>query len=75
MKGGWAGWQKVSNAWICSIGSLGSFEEFKQGSCSVMSDFLQPPGRVAHHTPLSLGFSQQKYWNGLPFHSPGIFPT
>ena len=25
-------------------------------------------------TPLSLGFSRQEYWNGLPFSSPGIFP-
>ena len=22
-----------------------------------------------------MGFSRQKYWNGLPFPSPGIFPT
>ena len=26
---------------------------------------------VAHQAPLSLGFSRQKYWNVLPFPSPG----
>ena len=24
---------------------------------------------VAYQAPLSMGFSRQKYWNGLPFHS------
>ena len=28
------------------------------------------PWMVAHQAPLSLGFSQQKYWSGLPFHLP-----
>ena len=26
---------------------------------------------VAHQAPLSMGFSRQKYWNGLPFPLPG----
>ena len=26
---------------------------------------------VAHQAPLSLGFSRQEYWSGLPFPSPG----
>ena len=25
--------------------------------------------------PLSTGFPRQEYWSGLPFPSPGIFPT
>ena len=30
---------------------------------------------VAHQAPLSMGFSRQEYWSGLPFPSPGeIFP-
>ena len=28
----------------------------------------------AHQAPLSLGFSRQEYWSGLPFHSPGELP-
>ena len=29
------------------------------------------PWTVVHLTPLSMGFSRQKYWSGLPFPSPG----
>ena len=32
------------------------------------------PGTVAHHTPMSIGFSRQEYWSGLPFPSPGGLP-
>ena len=30
---------------------------------------------VAHQTPLSMGFSRQEYWSGLPFPLQGIFLT
>ena len=29
------------------------------------------PWTVAHQAPLSMAFSRQEYWNGLPFPSPG----
>ena len=29
---------------------------------------------VAGQAPLSMGFSRQEYWSGLPFPSPGKFP-
>ena len=29
---------------------------------------------VAHQAPLSMGFSRQEYWNGLPFPSLGDLP-
>ena len=29
------------------------------------------PWTVARQAPLSMGFFQQEYWNGLPFPSPG----
>ena len=28
------------------------------------------PERAAHQAPLSLGFSRQEHWSGLPFPSP-----
>ena len=28
------------------------------------------PQMAAHQAPLSLGFSRQEYWSGLPFPSP-----
>ena len=33
------------------------------------------PITVTSQTPLSMGFSRQKYWNGLPFLSPGDLPN
>ena len=33
------------------------------------------PWTVAHQAPLSMGFSRQEYWSGLPFLLQGIFPT
>ena len=30
---------------------------------------------IAHQIPLSMGFSWQKYWNGLPFPSSGDLPS
>ena len=30
---------------------------------------------VAHKVPLSMGFSRQEYWSGLPFPSPGDLPN
>ena len=38
----------------------------------VVSDSLQPHGLVAHQAPLSLEFSRQEYWSGLPFPSPTL---
>ena len=32
------------------------------------------PRTVAHQAPLSMGFSRQEYWSGLPFPSPGHLP-
>ena len=33
------------------------------------------PWTVARHAPLSMGFSKQEYWSGLPFPSPGDLPN
>ena len=32
------------------------------------------PWTVAYQAPLSMEFSRQEYWNGLPFPSPGDLP-
>ena len=32
------------------------------------------PGTVAQQAPLSMEFSRQEYWSGLPFPSPGDLP-
>ena len=33
------------------------------------------PGAVAHQAPLSIGFSRQECWSGLPFLSPVDLPA
>ena len=33
------------------------------------------PGTVACQAPLSMGFSRQEYWGGLPFPSAGDLPN
>ena len=35
---------------------------------------LATPWTVARQAPLSMGFSRQQYWSGLPFPSPGDLP-
>ena len=43
-------------------------------SHSEMSNSLRPPWTVVHQTLLSMGFSRQEYWSGLPFPLPGYLP-
>ena len=33
------------------------------------------PWTVAHQASLSMGFSRQEYWSGVPFPSPGDLPN
>ena len=35
---------------------------------------LATPWTVARKVPLSMGFSRQEFWSGLPFLSPGDLP-
>ena len=41
---------------------------------SVMSDSSWPYGSAAHQAPISVGFSRQEYWGGLPCIPPGNLP-
>ena len=43
------------------------------GSHSAVSDFATP-WTVSPQTPVSMEFSRQEYWSGLPFLSPGDLP-
>ena len=36
---------------------------------------LATPWTAAYHAPLSMGFSRQEYWSGVPLPSPVGFPT
>jgi len=39
-----------------------------------MSNSFATPWTIAHQAPLSMEFSRQEYWSGLPFPSPGDLP-
>ena len=39
--------------------------------CQILRNFTET---VAHQAPLSIGFSRQEYWSGLPFPFPGSEP-
>ena len=39
-----------------------------------MSDSFATLWTLAHQAPLSMGFSQQEYWSGLPFIPPKDLP-
>ena len=43
-------------------------------SHSAVSNSLWPLWTITHQTPLSMEFSRQEYWNGLPFPSPEDLP-
>ena len=47
---------------------------FKHESESIIQLFATP-WTVVHQAPLSMGFSRQEYWSGLPFPSPGDLPN
>ena len=49
---------------------VSSMSEVAQ-SCLTLCD---PMDSSLHQAPPSMGFSRQKYWNGLPFPSPGNLP-
>ena len=43
-------------------------------SCFSCVQLFDTPWTVAKQAPLSMGFSRQYYWSGLPFPSPGDLP-
>ena len=49
-----------------------SWVKVKSLSCVRLFAF---PWTVAYQASLSLGFSRQEYWSGLPFPSPGDLPN
>ena len=50
-------------------------EMIKQKTHARVFSHVQLFVTVAHQALVSMGFSRQEYWSGLPFPSPEIFPT
>ena len=55
------------------MGPLKKWSEVKW-SCFSHVQLFATPWTIACQTPLSMGFSRQEYWSGLPFPSPGDPP-
>ena len=60
---GWNGWMASLTQWTCCCCSCCQV-------ASVVSDSVWPHRQAAHQVPLSLGFSRQEHWSGLPLPSP-----
>ena len=59
---------------LVSLG-LAAFQLWDGGGLATKScPTLATPWTIAHQAPLSMGFSRQGYWSGLPFPSPGDLP-
>ena len=54
--------------------TMGRFEKWKCQSLRCVRLFVTP-WTIAHQGPLSMGFSRQEYWSGLPFPPPGDLPN
>ena len=53
---------------------IGKISKVKVKSLSRFQLFVTP-WNVAYQAPLSMGFTRQEYWSGLPFPSPGDLPN
>ena len=69
----WAGISDAQNLLGCDSGTFRATPflntvnwELVCSVTSVLSDSLRPPWTVAHQAPLSMEFSRQEYWSGLP---------
>ena len=75
-------WIPQSTQWLWKSSRLRHFHCFVPLHCCacVLSHFSHvqlfvTPWTVAHQAPLSMGFSRQEYWSGLPCPPPGDLPN
>ena len=47
---------------------------FDYTTCVLVTQSCSTPWTVAHQAPVSMEFSRQEYWSGLPSSSPGDLP-
>ena len=75
-------WQSVNlriihlySQWFSDFGVIQSHLQWNW-KCSLLGhvQLFVGPWTVAHQVSLSMGFSRQEYWSGLPFSSPENLP-
>ena len=64
---------RIHPLWSCCIHTELSKSLTSSSKCQALSCvwLTATPWTVAHQGPLSIGFSRQEYWSGLPFPPPG----
>ena len=66
---------KTDGSWWRVLTKCGSLEkERKKVKLLSLVGLFVTPWSVAYHAPLSMVFSRQQYWSGLPFPSPEDLP-
>ena len=66
------------SAWIMQIPQVTGRSKPNLSPCVLVAQLcltLCDPWTVAHQAPLSMEFSRQEYWSGLPCPSPGNLPN
>ena len=68
----------IDKATVFSVEKCKSWTTKKAGGGGLVAKScctLATPGTIACQAPLSMGFSRQEYWSGLPCPPPGDLPN
>ena len=73
------GWEGKGGSYLRFMFACEVFRNVNSSSSSSVSHSVvsnsATPWMVARQAPLSMGFSRQEYWSGLPFPSPEDLPN
>ena len=69
----WGRKESETTEWLIHTHTFFAFKKVKVKLLNRVR-FFATPRTVAYQDPLSMGFSRQEYWSGLPLPSPGDLP-
>ena len=69
----WGRKESDTTEWLIHTHTFFAFKKVKVKLLNRVR-FFATPRTVAYQDPLSMGFSRQEYWSGLPLPSPGDLP-
>ena len=69
-------WSNLAAAAAADDGKLGDEQSWIVSEVKLLNRvwYFEIPWTIAYQAPLSMEFSRQEYWSGLPFPSPGDLP-